>query len=124
MAATLVLGWLGGMVTRNRAFPAGILAGGLGALMRRIISDYSLFGGYTAQLGMGDYMVSNWVTPQRLSSDFRSLTDALLDQGHWGYQGTSGGNFPMIQPALVTSSSGVRGAQLEGNPGYDGAYGN
>ena len=97
LAATLVLSWLGGMVTRNKAFPAGILAGGIGSLMRRIIADYSLLGGYSAQLGMGDYMVSNWVTPQRLASDFRSLTEANMGQGQWGLQ----------TPAIPMSSSGV-----------------
>ena len=118
LVATLVLSWLGGMVTRNRAFPAGILAGGIGSLLRRIISDYSLFGGYTAQLGMGDYMVSNWVTPQRLASDFRSLTEANMSQGYWGFQ------TPALAPPTI-SSSGVstRGMSLEGEPGYSGAYG-
>lgn len=117
LVATLVLSWLGGMVTRNRAFPAGILAGGIGSLLRRIISDYSLFGGYTAQLGMGDYMVSNWVTPQRLASDFRSLTEAKMDQGYWGFQG------PGSSPAISSSGVSTRGMSLEGEPGYSGAYG-
>lgn len=117
LVATLVLSWLGGMVTRNRAFPAGILAGGIGSLLRRIISDYSLFGGYTAQLGMGDYMVSNWVTPQRLASDFRSLTEAKVDQGYWGFQG------PGSSPAISSSGVSTRGMSLEGEPGYSGAYG-
>lgn len=117
LAATLVLSWLGGMVTRNRAFPAGILAGGIGSLIRRIIADYSLFGTYSASLGMGDYMVSNWVTPQRLSSDFRSLIEANVDQGYWGAQ-------PRLAPALSSSGVSTRGMGLEGDPGYSGAYGN
>ncbi len=114
LLSTLILAWLGGMVTKNRAFPAGILAGGVGAIMRRIISDYSLFGGYTSQLGMGDYMVSNWVTPQRLTSDFRSLTEANVGQGQWGFQAA---------PAMAISSSGVSatGMGLEGShPGSAG----
>jgi hypothetical protein len=115
LIATLILSWLGGMVTRNRAFPAGILAGGVGAIMRRIISDYSLFGGYTAQLGMGDYMVANWVTPQRLVSDFRSLTEANVGQGNWGMQ--------TAPAALAMSSSGIsaRGMGLEGDSGTGNA---
>jgi hypothetical protein len=116
LVATLVLSWLGGMFTRNRAFPAGILAGGIGSLLRRIISDYSLFGGYTAQLGMGDYMVSNWVTPQRLASDFRSLTEANMSPGYWGFQ-------PAAQIAGSSSGISTRGMSLEGEPGYSGAYG-
>ena len=110
LVATFVLSWLGGMVTRNRAFPAGILAGGIGSLMRRIIADYSLLGGYSASLGMGDYMVANWVTPQRLASDFRSLTEANVGQGQWGMQA----------PAGVISSSGVQASSmgLDSNVGY------
>lgn len=113
LVATLVLSWLGGMVVRNRAFPMGILAGGIGGLMRRIIADYSLLGGYTAQLGMGDYMVSNWVTPQRLASDFRSLTEANVGQGQWGLQA----------PAMSSSGVSTRGLGLEGDPGSSGSLG-
>lgn len=100
-------------------FPAGILAGGIGALIRRIIADYSLFGGYTASLGMGDYLVSNWVAPQRLASDFRSLSESNFGpfnaQGGWGWQ----------NPAPAISSSGVstRGMGLEGDPGTYGQVG-
>jgi len=100
LVATFVMAWVGGMFTRNKAFPAGILAGGLGSLMRRIIADYSLLGGASSSLGMGDYMVSNWVAPQRLVSDFRSLTDANMGQGIWGQQGA------------VISSSGVDASQM------------
>lgn len=107
LISTLVLSWLGGMVVRNKAFPAGILAGGIGSLMRRIIADYSLLGGYTSQLGMGDYMVSNWVTPQRLASDFRSLTEANMGQGQWGLQ----------SPAMSSAGVSARGLGLEGDPG-------
>lgn len=113
LISTFVLSWLGGMVTRNKAFPAGILAGGIGSLMRRIIADYSLLGGYSAQLGMGDYMVSNWVTPQRLTADFRSLTDATVGQGQWGLQA----------PALSSSGVSTRGLGLEGDPGTYGTVG-
>ena len=109
LISTFVLSWLGGMVTRNKMFPAGILAGGIGALIRRVIADYSLFGGYTASLGMGDYLVSNWVTPQRLASDFRSLTEANFSQGQWGIQ----------TPQLAISSSGVSTAGM----GLDGSSG-
>jgi hypothetical protein len=100
LISTLVLSWLGSMgpLRKFKGFGPGILAGGVGALIKRIISDYSLFGGYTASLGMGDYMVSNWVAPQRLVSDFRSLTEANVGQGQWGFQGP---------PALAMSSSGV-----------------
>lgn len=113
LITTLVLSWLGSMgpLRKFRGFSPGILAGGVGALIKRIISDYSLFGGYTASLGMGDYMVSNWVTPQRLISDFRSLTDSNYGQGQWGLQSAP--------PALAMSSSGISTAGM----GLDGSGG-
>ena len=126
LISTFVLSWLGGMVTRNRNFPAGILAGGIGALIRRVIADYSLFGGYTAQLGMGDYLVANWVAPQRLMDDFRSLTSSNFGpfnagpnggaQGGWGWQSPA-------QPALSSSGVSTRGMGLEGDPGTYGSVG-
>jgi hypothetical protein len=72
LASTLLLTWAGGAFVRNRAFPAGILAGGIGGLLKRIITDYSLVGSFGAQLGLGDYMVSNWVTPQRVIDGWNS----------------------------------------------------
>lgn len=112
LVTTLVLSWLGSMgpLRKFRGFSPGILAGGVGALIKRIISDYSLFGGYTASLGMGDYMVSNWVAPQRLISDFRSLTESNYGQGQWGQTSP---------PALAMSSSGVSVAGM----GLDGSSG-
>lgn len=70
--STLILTWAGGAFVRNKAFPAGILAGGIGGLLRRIIADYSLVGPFGSQLGLGDYMVSNWVTPQRVVDGWNS----------------------------------------------------
>jgi hypothetical protein len=122
---TLVLSWVGSMgpLRKFKGFAPGILAGGIGSLIRRVIADYSLLGGYTAQLGMGDYMVSNWVAPQRLISDFRSLTDAGLGQGQWGLQPAN--TLSAITGAAPMSSSGVstRGLGLEGDPGTYGSVG-
>lgn len=115
LVTTFLLAWVGGMgpFRRFRGFAPGILAGGIGALMKRVIADYSLLGGYGAQLGMGDYMVSNWVTPQRLAADFRSLTDASVGQGQWGLQA----------PAMSSSGVSTRGLGLEGDPGTYGSVG-
>jgi len=115
LISTLVLSWLGSMgpLRKFKGFAPGILAGGIGGLIKRIISDYSLFGGYTASLGMGDYMVANWVTPQRLTADFRSLTDATVGQGQWGLQ----------SPTMSSSGVSTRGLGLEGDPGTYGSVG-
>jgi hypothetical protein len=112
LISTIILAFVGSMgpFKRFRGFAPGILAGGIGSLMRRIIADYSLLGGYSASLGMGDYMVANWVTPQRLTADYRSLTDATVGQGQWGLQA----------PSAVISSSGIQASSLgmDSNVGY------
>lgn len=117
LVATLVFSWVGGMFTRNKAFPAGILAGGVGSLMRRIIADYSLVPGMNlgSSSGMGDYMISNWVNPPRLVSDFRSLTEANFGQGQWGYQGGA-------QP-VVGSTNGVDASSMGLAQGAGGSMG-
>jgi hypothetical protein len=105
--ATAILAFGTHAITSNPEDSFMVAIGGALNILGRIISDYSLLGSYSSQLGMGDYMVSNFVTPQRLSADFRSLTDASLQipQG-WG---------PGAAPptAGVISSSGVSTAGLQ-----------
>jgi len=75
LAGTLVLAWGASKVAKGPSgqhFSLGILAGGIGATIKRIIGDYSLLGSYGSQLGMGDYMASNWVTPQRMVDGLHS----------------------------------------------------
>lgn len=61
------MGWLAHMAfPRNRVLVAGVLAGGFAALIARIIGDYTTYGKYLSLTGVGDYMVSNAVAPQRL----------------------------------------------------------
>jgi hypothetical protein len=98
--ATAILAFGAHAVTSNPEDAFMVAVGGGLNILGRIISDYSLLGSYSSQLGMGDYMVSNFVTPQRLSADFRSLTDASLQVP----QGWGPGAAP---PTAVISSSGV-----------------
>ena len=59
---------------RNRVFSASVLAGGVAAIISRVIGDYSLLGSYSSQVGLGDYLFNfNFGTPQILGGDRRSI---------------------------------------------------
>ena len=70
--STGLLAWLIHAFTKNKILAAGVWAGGVGATIRRVIGDYSLLGSMGQSLGVGDYMVSNWVMPQRLPDALHS----------------------------------------------------
>jgi hypothetical protein len=75
LAATGILAGAAHMLLKgNKALVAGVIAGGVGATIRRIIGDYSLLGSYGTSLGMGDYL-SNWnfATPQYAAGGYQSL---------------------------------------------------
>lgn len=61
---------------RQKFLAMGIVFGGAGSVMRRIIGDYSLLGSYSSQVGMGDYLMNfNYPIPQYLSpGNNRGLT--------------------------------------------------
>lgn len=53
---------------RHHVFSASVLAGGVAAIISRVIGDYSLLGSYSSQLGLGDYLMNfNFTTPQYLA---------------------------------------------------------
>lgn len=69
LAATFLLAWGAGRFVKGKqgsTLVMGIVAGGIGSVIKRAITDYSILGSYGQQLGFGDYMVSNWVAPQRM----------------------------------------------------------
>lgn len=59
------LSLLAGKIMRNQQAAKAILAGGVVQIVLRAITDFTPFGKFTSQIGMGDYQVSNFVTPQR-----------------------------------------------------------
>lgn len=69
-ATGVALSLLASKAMKNRAAGHAILAGSVVQIVLRAIGDYTPFGKYVQNLGMGDYLASNWVTPQR-------YTDAL-----------------------------------------------
>lgn len=105
-AAAALLTFLAHMFVKNRVFSASVLAGGVAAIISRVISDYSLLGSYSAQLGLGDYMVSNWTQPQRLVDGLHS---AMIENGY---------NPPM----MVGQGSAAGAAAGTGMASYEALY--
>lgn len=105
-AATGVLAFLAHKFSRNKSLSAGIIAGGIGSLIRRVIVDNSLLGTYSAQLGlggMGDYMAANFVWPQILPD---AMNSALSSNGM------------QPRPAVVVSSNAGGMGDVYGRPMY------
>lgn len=79
---------------RNRVLTPAVVAGGFAALIARIIGDYTTYGQYLSLTGVGDYMVSNAVAPQRLVNPGSAMVEV---PNGWG----------SAPPAMAISSSGV-----------------
>lgn len=72
-----------------------VFKGSILQVVLRIIRDQTPFGQYTSNLGMGDYLASNWVTPQRYVDPMNSA-QVQIPSG-WG------------QPAVVAAKSSKGG---------------
>ena len=104
-AAAVGLGLLSHfLLPRQMAVTAGVVAGGFGNLLRRIISDQTPFGSYVSNTGMGDYMVANW-GPPRMSS---GLTSAMAEAPGTAW---SGANFTMSSGVGVQDLADIRSAR-------------
>jgi hypothetical protein len=62
---------------RNPAASAGVIAGTIVQILLRVINDYTPFGQYVSQLGMGDYQMQSFVTPQVLVDPWNSAEVAI-----------------------------------------------
>jgi len=71
-AAGGILWFLAEKVMKNRAAASGVLAGTAVQIVLRLINDYTPFGSYVANLGMGDYQMQSFVTPQVLVDPLRN----------------------------------------------------
>jgi hypothetical protein len=100
-AATGLLTFAAHMASKNRVLSASVLAGGAASILSRIIQDYSLLGTYSAQVGLGDYLMSDWLTPQY-------LTDGL----HNANLNRPGAVAATMPGASVGSLAGITGAAL------------
>lgn len=65
LAAGGILAYAAKAILKNDAAAKGIFAGAVVQVVLRLITDYTPFGQYASLQGVGDYMASNWVTPQR-----------------------------------------------------------
>ena len=96
-AAGGALAWAAHEFLKKPIVTQSVLVGTAVQILLRVISDYSLLGSYSAQLGVGDYMVANWVSPQRLPDAFHSA-NVEIPKG-WA-------------PSTVVASSGASAANL------------
>jgi len=97
--ATAGLALLAYMLKYKRA-AAAIVAGGVLQVIARVVTDQTPFGKFTSALGVGDYQMQSFVTPQRLKDPLGSaeieippgwaptvIQSAAAPGGHAGYSG-------------------------------------
>jgi hypothetical protein len=70
--ATAVLAITAHIFPPTRNFSMALVAGGATQILARILSDNTAFGQITSSLGVGDYQMQNFVTPQRLVAPLES----------------------------------------------------
>jgi hypothetical protein len=59
-------------IMHNKTASNGVIAGTAVQIILRLINDYTPFGQYVSQLGMGDYQAQSFVTPQVLVDPYNS----------------------------------------------------
>jgi len=106
-ATGAVLWFLAEKVMKNRNAANGIVAGTIVQILLRVINDYTPFGSYVANLGMGDYQMQSFVTPQILVDPMRNA-NIRIPQG-WG----AGGGPPM---SATAGAKQVRGGTAAAAP--------
>jgi hypothetical protein len=82
LAAGGILAWAAKGIMKNSDAAKGIFAGSVVQVVLRLITDYTPFGQYASLQGVGDYMASNWVTPQRYVDGLHSAQIEIPDG--WG----------------------------------------
>ena len=106
-AATAALAIIAGVFPPTKKLVTMIVAGGAIQIISRVLSDNTAFGTLTSQLGVGDYQMQNFVTPQRLIDPLNSA--AIEIPSGWG-----------APPAVVVSSNAPPGAMpAHGTSGYN-----
>lgn len=113
-----VLWFITEKLMKNKSASAGVISGTLVQILLRVINDYTPFGSYVAQLGMGDYQMQSFVTPQVLVDPWNSAR-IRIPPG-WGARG-SGGVVPAgTSMPSVTAGAGASAPKV---PGVSGLYG-
>jgi hypothetical protein len=108
---TGIMGYLGNIVSafllswgvkafmKNDRAAGAVLAGGFVQVVLRLIADYTPFGQYTSNLGMGDYLAQSFLVPQRIAYSPHSAQ--LIPAGQMGLSGCN---------SLYTTNSGLYAA--------------
>jgi len=128
-----VLWFITEKLMKNRAASAGVISGTVVQILLRVINDYTPFGSYVSQLGMGDYQMQSFVTPQVLVDPWNNAAIRIPDG--WGGGGGRMMSAPSTQSKLPagTPMSMARGgapaaaaaapAASPTAPGVSGLYG-
>lgn len=126
-AAGGILWFITEKIMKNRAASTGVIAGTIVQIVLRILNDYTPFGAYVAQLGMGDYQMQSFVTPQVLVDPMRNA-DIQIPSG-WG---GGGGGTRMLTAAASPATAGrstsvaqtmTAASGAANGPGMGGLYG-
>lgn len=72
IAAGFILGTAVKMFTKNKAAGNAVILGGVVQTLLRVLIDKTPFGSRVQNLGMGDYMAQNFLTPQRVVDGLNS----------------------------------------------------
>lgn len=96
---------------KNRAASSGIIAGTIVQILLRAINDYTPFGQYVANLGMGDYQMQSFVTPQVLVDPTNSA-EIRIPPG-WA---------PRMIASPASAGSGMSGGSIYSRPNLDSVY--
>jgi hypothetical protein len=86
-------------VMKNKEASSGVIAGTVVEIILRIINDMTPFGSYVSGLGMGDYQMQSFVTPQVLVDPYNSA--AIQIPPGWAPQ------LPPPAPAAPAGGSGM-----------------
>ncbi len=90
-AAGGLLAWGAKAMLHDRTISQGIIIGTVVQIIVRAVGDFTPYGSLLSGAGMGDYMVSNFVTPQRMVD---GLNSAMV-------QVPAGWGAPALMPAPV-----------------------
>lgn len=102
---TALLGVGTSKMLKNPQAGNAVIAGGVVQIVLRALTDFTPFGKFTQTLGLGDYLASNFVTPQRYVDP---LNSAMVE--------IPGGWAPKVLPPPAPAAAGMGSAGL-----YSGA---
>ena len=96
-AAGGVLAWGAKALMHDRTISQGIIIGTVVQIIVRAVGDFTPYGSFLSMQGLGDYMVSNFVTPQRMVD---GLNSAMV-------QVPTGWGAPMIAAPATQGMTGM-----------------